>query len=509
MPQTFLHPGVYIQEVPGGSRAITGVATAITAFVGRALRGPLGEPVSVSSFTEFERVFGGLWKDSGLSYAIRDYFLNGGGTALVVRVGERALPATLTHEGVALEAVSPGEWGDKLRVRVTHPTDEQAKDIAEAQGLPEDTLFFHLTVIDDGTGLEETFHNVTRTDGPRRLDLALNSSQLIRATGGLPASGRPGPHDPDDEGQRFVASGDDGTALTAQSYKDGIQVLDQADLFTLMCLPPSAPGGDVPTGAEVWADALAYCAKRRAFLLVDLPRAETTAVKIDTWLRGEGLKGLVARNAAVYFPRIRRPDPFRDGVVGAFVPSGAVAGVMARTDVSRGVWKAPAGVDSAITGASGLAVTLTDTDQDAFNPAGINCLRTFRDAGSVVWGARTLRGAEALADEYKYVPVRRFALFLEESLFRGTQWVVFEPNDEPLWAQIRMSLGAFMQDLFRQGAFQGATPRDAYFVRCDAETNTPYDVDRGIVNIHVGFAPLRPAEFVSLSIQQKTAGAAV
>ena len=150
----------------------------------------------------------------------------------------------------------------------------------------------------------------------------------------------------------------------------------------------------------------------------------------------------------------------------------------------------------------GLAVPLTDDENGLLNPLGINCLRTFRGIGSVVWGARTLRGADTLADEYKYVPVRRLALFLEESLYRGTQWVVFEPNDEPLWAQIRLSIGAFMQDLFRQGAFQGTTPREAYFVRCDADTTTQYDIDRGIVNIIVGFAPLKPAEFVVIGIQQ-------
>jgi hypothetical protein len=148
---------------------------------------------------------------------------------------------------------------------------------------------------------------------------------------------------------------------------------------------------------------------------------------------------------------------------------------------------------------------LTDGENGNLNPYGVNCLRTFPTIGSVVWGARTLRGADVLADEYKYVPVRRLALFLEETLFRNTQWVVFEPNDEPLWAQIRASIGAFMQDLFRQGAFQGSSPRDAYFVRCDGETTTQYDRDRGIVNVVVGFAPLKPAEFVVVSIQQMTA----
>jgi phage tail sheath protein FI len=177
---------------------------------------------------------------------------------------------------------------------------------------------------------------------------------------------------------------------------------------------------------------------------------------------------------------------------------------MARTDAARGVWKAPAGIDATLAGVSDLSVNLTNDENGELNPLGINCFRTFPVIGRVVWGARTLRGADLLADEYKYVPVRRLALFLEESLYRGTQWVVFEPNDEPLWAQIRLNIGAFLQGLFRQGAFQGNTPQKAYFVKCDAETTTPNDQNLGRVNILVGFAPLRPAEFVILQIQQMT-----
>ena len=160
------------------------------------------------------------------------------------------------------------------------------------------------------------------------------------------------------------------------------------------------------------------------------------------------------------------------------------------------MWKAPAGIDAALTGVAGLQVEMTDAENGLLNPLGINCLRTFPVYGRVVWGARTLRGADVAADEYKYMPVRRLALFIEESLYRGTQWVVFEPNDEPLWAQIRLNIGAFMQNLFRQGAFQGTTPREAYFVKCDKETTTQNDINLGIVNIIVGFAPLKPAEFV-------------
>jgi phage tail sheath protein FI len=175
---------------------------------------------------------------------------------------------------------------------------------------------------------------------------------------------------------------------------------------------------------------------------------------------------------------------------------------MARTDTQRGVWKAPAGIDAGLTGTQALDVNLTDRENGLLNPLGINCLRSFPVVGRVVWGSRTLRGADILADEYKYIPVRRLALFIEESLFRGTQWVVFEPNDEPLWAQIRLNVGAFMQNLFRQGAFQGQSPRDAYFVKCDKETTTQNDINLGIVNIVVGFAPLKPAEFVIIKIQQ-------
>jgi uncharacterized protein len=290
--------------------------------------------------------------------------------------------------------------------------------------------------------------------------------------------------------------------------------LRDADLFTILCLPPASPEASLPDA--VWFQALSLCVEERALLLVDppaptdLPAGPTDPPASDpvnafsAWIAGLGLTAM-GRNGAFYFPRIRRPDPLRDGAIGEFAPSGAVAGIMARTDGARGVWKAPAGIEAGIVGASGLTVPLTDGENGRLNPLGINCLRTFPVIGSVVWGARTLRGADVLADDYKYVPVRRLALFLEETLLRGLQWVVFEPNDEALWAQIRLAVGAFLQDLFRQGAFQGVTPRDAYFVRCDVETTTEYDRSRGIVNILVGFAPLKPAEFVVVSIQQKTA----
>jgi phage tail sheath protein FI len=195
------------------------------------------------------------------------------------------------------------------------------------------------------------------------------------------------------------------------------------------------------------------------------------------------------------------PDPLAPGLTRNIEPSGVVAGIMARTDATRGVWKAPAGIDAVVGGVT-LAVPVTEADSGALNPLGINAFRSLPVIGNVVWGARTLFGADTRASEWKYVSVRRTALYLEQSLDAGLKWVVFEPNDEPLWSQIRLNVGAFMQDLFRKGAFQGTTPREAYFVRCDKTTTTQPDIDRGVVNILVGFAPLKPAEFVVIQIQQ-------
>ena len=239
-------------------------------------------------------------------------------------------------------------------------------------------------------------------------------------------------------------------------------------------------------------------------LLVDPPATWTTkdAAKGDGSSTGVAALGTNSKNAAVFFPRLRQPNPLRDGQLESFAPCGAVAGVIARTDAQRGVWKAPAGLEASLVGVPQLSVPLTDAENGELNPLGINCLRAMPAAGRIIWGARTLQGDDRLASEWKYIPVRRLALFLEESLFRGTHWVVFEPNDEPLWSQIRLNLGAFMHGLFRQGAFQGKTPAEAYFVKCDKETTTQDDINRGVVNIVVGFAPLKPAEFVVIKLQQ-------
>jgi uncharacterized protein len=397
MSNRSIHPGVYVEEVPGAVRAIQGVPTGIAAFLGRTARGPVNDPVSISGFDDFERTFGGLTREHPLGHAVRGFCRNGGSRAIVVRL---------------------------------------------------------------------------HRPGPRSR----------RSSGGLQL--------------------DPASYLGDRSAQTGIFALERADLFNLLCIPPDTRQGSIP--AEVYGAALAYCVERRAILIVDPPAdwdaAETARSRL---VEDIGVDGPEARNAALYFPRVTEPDPLHEDGFDTFAPSGIVAGVIARTDAQKGVWKAPAGLDGVLRGTSGLALDLTDADHGTLNPLGINVLRTFPALGRVIWGARTLRSASQANDEYVYLPVRRLALYLEESLMRGTRWATLEPNGEPLWAQLRVSIDAFLHSLFRQGAFRGDTPRDAYFVRVDQQTTSQADLERGIVRILVGFAPLRPAEFLVLQLEQE------
>jgi hypothetical protein len=290
----------------------------------------------------------------------------------------------------------------------------------------------------------------------------------------------------------------------------GIYALAKVDLFNMLSIPEAAralPGNpnsaDPNIGAvEIYSAAIALCDDRRAMLLIDPPPNVNTVAGAVDWK--SNTIGVVNANGAAYFPRLRLADQLNNGQLRTFAPSGVVAGVWASTDASRGVWKAPAGIGATLNGVQNMTYQLSDAENGVLNPLGLNCFRTFPIYGPVLWGARTLVGADAMASQWKYVPVRRTALFLEESLYRGTKWVVFEPNDEPLWAAIRLNVGSFMQTLFLKGAFQGQTPDQAYFVKCDSETTTQTDIDNGVVNILVGFAPLVPAEFVVIQIEQLT-----
>ncbi|MCL4705852.1 phage tail sheath subtilisin-like domain-containing protein [bacterium] len=653
MPVTPTYPGVYIEEVPSGVRTITGVATSITAFIGRALLGPVNKAVTINSFGDFERNFGGLWLESSLGYAVRDFYLNGGSQAVIVRlfadVGRKkaedaakavaeattgddagkaaeaareeadkykndpeksaadkvakaaeaaakadgatvdsvkaaaeaavatAVPyakAKLSIGDLKLEAAYEGAWGANLRARIDleNITDPYLINLtitnADAGGAIE--RFLNLSVAKDSSRridrvmkeesrlarwdgewpdvppdigkirlvakeLEDELKKspASATDVIKKQDahwkltqdsVTLAQSKYLRAKkareqkqneGATAEAIKTAKEAEDkakkawDDAQKVTADGvSDGFALTINDFlppngeteKKGMYTLEQADLFNLLCIPPYK-GSDVDV--NLVSAAASYCEKRRAMLLVDSPSTWTDKSKAkEEFTATDDKVGTKSKNAALFFPRLRQPNSLRDNQMEDFAPCGVIAGVMARTDVQRGVWKAPAGLDATLVGVPQLSVSLTDAENGELNPLGINCLRAFPVSGRVVWGSRTLRGADQLADEYKYIPVRRLALYIEESLYRGTQWVVYEPNDEPLWSQIRLNIGAFMHNLFRQGAFQGSTPREAYFVKCDKETTTQNDINLGIVNIHVGFAPLKPAEFVIIKLQQ-------
>ena len=513
MPVTLTYPGVYIEEIPSGVRTITGVATSIAAFVGWAPKGPTDAAGLVLSFADYQRQYGGLDARSRLGYAVSQFFANGGQQAYIVRLVATPPPppappppgftaaasATLTLGALTLTAKNPGAWGNDYGIAIKN----------QAGG----TNRFRLQVVyvKPGSTTEitvESFENLSMAspDAKGRFvgDVIGNESELITAsvTGGPPAP--PPPADTATPSPK-LQNGDDGTVLSPNSPEfesalldpltqtQGVHQLDRVDLFNLLCVPGE-------TAVAALSSLEGYCHDHRAFLIADCPEDATFA----TMRTGPNpnITTDPAVNAAFYFPWPIAPDPLSENRPTSHPPCGFVAGIYARTDASRGVWKAPAGTDASLTGVIGVKVPLTDTENGVLNPQAVNCIRSFNVYGTVIWGARTLRGNDEIGSEWKYIPVRRSALFIEESLYRALKWVVFEPNDEPLWAQIRLNVGAFMHDLFRQGAFQGKTPQEAYFVKCDKETTTQTDINRGIVNIVVGFAPLKPAEFVIIKIQQ-------
>jgi phage tail sheath protein FI len=593
MATSVSYPGVYIEELPSAVRTITAVTTSVTAFVGATRRGPIDEAVTITSFADFERQFGGLDAKSLVSYAAQQFFLAGGSVAVIVRVAKGAKPASkdiasgAEPKALAVSARDASEWGNGLRVAIDPGADDNT---------------FGIRVLDAAGGVAERYRNLSMDkNSPRFVETVVNQSSYIevKATGdAVPDfSGTvSGPLDPvpdvadkkltatvegvdpvevtlytaadpkpasltelglllerklraaspnkaftradvDVAGKRLqvtagtpgatlaltgevanaltlttahptayaLEGGDDGDAPTDAEFrgneadKTGVQALRDVQDVNLLCIPDLAGPDYSGDAIGVITTALELCEDKRMLLIVDSPPEWTTLDQARAGL--PAYDAVRSDHAALYFPHITLTDPLT-GQLRTFPPSGAVAGLMAKTDAERGVWKAPAGTEARLTGVRALGVKMSDAENGLLNPLGVNCLRTFPIVGPVVWGARTLEGADALTSQWKYVPVRRLAFMLEESLYRGLRWVVFEPNDEPLWGQIRLNVGAFMHTLFSQGAFQGTSSREAYFVKCDKETTTQDDINRGVVNIVVGFAPLKPAEFVVVKIEQ-------
>ena len=638
MPVQPTYPGVYVEEIPSGVRTITGVSTSVAAFIGYFKRGPMDEAVQIFSMGDFEREFGGLHELSEASYAIQQFFLNGGTQAYVVRVAAgspQSSGASIGHssmsdsEALNISATNEGTWGDNIGIKIDHdvPYEGEFNMVVTEYGDSKVALrqerFLNLSmsvakamINDPNSGSKLIWINATGDNPPAANGNGTISGEHEEATVDVIASEpelkikigdveetiiivRPEPEPGTDNtfslsniaealqnairiavpgnpsfanaivnvannrlqivagetpesritfslGRNAAASqllltenaivnsseyslGNGTNIGTAQlsgpggidgllpdedallgggipTNKKGIYALEDADMFNILCIPRTAMTSlesDAPIdqnqAVKVIGTAESYCEQKRAFFVIDTPQHIDLPSEIKTWREEVNLRG---KNAALYFPRLNITDPLSDFRIKSIGACGTIAGLYSTMDSNRGVWKAPAGTEARLRNVANLTYTLSDRENGDLNPLAINCLRNLPVYGNVCWGARTLEGADANPSDWKYISVRRLALFLEESLFRGTQWVVFEPNDEPLWAQIRLNVGAFMNNLFKQGAFQGNSPRGAYLVKCNKETTTQNDINLGIVNIVVGFAPLKPAEFVFIKIQQ-------
>jgi hypothetical protein len=514
MPVTPTYPGIYIEEVPSSARTITAAATSVTVFVGythpfKTRPTNWGRAVRLFSFTEYEREFGGLFAsgvyDRNLAYAVNAFFLNGGSDAYVVALrpqfrngaggviggADATVGPQATAGGIVFTSLEPTETGQtQLNVTITPPPGAGPFDVADV------TLAYGSRV--------ETFRRVrlgVATTDPNHVETRLNrESALVRVS--APGGGYPATFTAVNQqaivfappaGFATTFSGADFAPVFAQDSD-----LDKVSIFNLLVLPGISDNA-------VLSAALAFAERKQAFVIVDPPAnfgadaSDPLVPAIETYATGTLLPK--SANGALYFPYLRAQDPLTGNPM-ELPPGGFVAGVYARTDTNRGVWKAPAGLETTVLGTTGVVARgrMTDPRQGVLNPLGVNALRDFPGVGTVIFGARTLVTANPAFQQSRYVPVRRMTLFIEQTLYRNLGWVVFEPNDEPLWVAIRTSIETFLLGLFQQGAFQGTTPRQAFQVKCDATTTTQADIDNGIVNIVVAFAPLKPAEFVIVKI---------
>ncbi|MDB4927865.1 MAG: hypothetical protein JWM10_349 [Myxococcaceae bacterium] len=505
-----LHPGVYVEEVPSGARAIESVGTSTAIFVGETERGPL-DPTSIKSVNDYERIFGGYQRHTAvvglpqrltLRDSVEAFFQNGGTSAYVLRAAGGTMDVGARS---AVIAASPGAWSDNVSVFYAPSSDGNL-------------AHWKLFVLYRAPGaarhqLVETWDRLSLTPGEEGYapDVLLRS-MFVRAN--PMTSMRPDNDSPFTDLDSMITGaatmgalmgGHGGLSAYTGPYATLLARLDEVTDASLLVVP--SPLNTLDDGVQsVARDALAYAegrSKQDLFCIADLPRfANFGATEFTARARTSTLALASTNFGAVYGPWVEVSDPVgvgRDPTI-FLGPSGFVAGLYARTDQRRGVWKAPAGLEASLIGVRRPEYKLLDVHQDDLNPVGANAIRIMPGGGNVVWGARTLRPSS----EWRYVPVRRTAIFLRMSIYNSIQWAVFEPNDETLWNSLRLSVSAFMDQLFRQGAFAGATSREAYFVKCDADTTTEEDRAAGVVNVLVGFAPVRPAEFVIVKLSQIT-----
>ena len=493
----YLSPGVYVEEVQAASRPIEGAGTAVAAFVGLAQRGPANTPVMVTNWSQFVASFGDFMEGSYLAHSVYGFFLNGGTTAYIVRIGAEGsgapsarleLPSSTDKSQAAFRVVAleSGGAGNEIKVEVGEPSEP-------GEGV------FKLTVTRGSD--EEVYDNVTVKRGKQSVFTAVKTSKLVRleevakgevapavgtkaALAGGTASG-PVRVSPDE----YVGNSSDRTGFGGLEAVEEITMVAAPDLMALY----QAGVVDMDGLKAVQLAIIAHCelmGDRVAIL--DTP-PDYNAQQVKEWRQDKA--GYDSKYATLYWPWIKVFDPVA-GQATFVPPSGHIAGIWARNDGERGVHKAPA--NEVVRGAIALELNLTRAEHDQLNPIGINCVRTFPGRGIRVWGARTLSSDPA----WRYLNVRRLFNYIEESILLGTQWVVFEPNDIDLWERVKRTIGAFLVRTWRDGALFGSTPAEAFFVKCDGENNTAETIDAGQLIVDIGIAPVKPAEFVVIKLQQ-------
>jgi phage tail sheath protein FI len=525
MPVSVSYPGIYIEELPLSAHAITPAPTSIAAFVGYTHPFKTNEyktAVRLFSFSDYETKFGGLYTsglvDANVARAVFQFFQNGGSDAYVVGLqpklwdqnGNQLTPNTFGGaSGVNFIATVPTQSAGNGMVFTAReladrvPMQVSISNLRASSPAPNSPLNKFDVIITYGLRVE-TFLGVViggnLKDAP---DTKINGvSTLVTVT--PPSGGNFGTSLAANTSVTFTINlspanlANLATTFSPQDFVDVFEdnsSLDKVEIFNLLIIPGVADN-------LVLSAALSFAERKRAFAILDPPPNAPAdgAGSIDKLMPSFPK----SQNGALYFPYLLSTDPVSTTTIAA-PPSGFVAGIYAATDNSRGVWKAPAGLATTLKNTTGPVFNglMNDPQQGVLNSASVNCLRLFASGGTVVWGARTLVADNDAFPQSKYVPVRRMTLFLEQSLLASLRWVVFEPNDEPLWLAIRSTIEAFMLGLFNQGALQGSKPSDAFQVKCDRSTTTLEDQQNGIVNIIVAFAPLKPAEFVIIKIAQQ------
>ncbi|MEU4191079.1 phage tail sheath subtilisin-like domain-containing protein [Kribbella sp. NPDC026611] len=500
---SYLSPGVYVEEVSSGSKPIEGVGTAIAAFVGFTEKGPVNEPVLVTNWTQFTQTFGQFVEGALLAHAVYGYFLNGGGSAYVVRVGG----GPGEHEGPAgsngrTELPSRGQ-GRPLALQVAPDSPADRPLTVEVQEASEPGEDIFKLVVRFGPD-EEVYDNVTTRRGPANVVTALRKSKWVVAEevkGGALAVPEVGMHPvAPAEPARRTATVDD--YVGDADEQTGFSGLEAVDDVTMLCVPDlmsayQSGAIDLDGVKAVQLAMIAHCELMSDRVAILDPPPGLRPQQVKDWRNN--VAGYDSKYAALYWPWVRVANP-STGRPMAMPPSGHLAGIWARTDDTRGVHKAPA--NEVVRGVLDLESALTRRDHDQLNPIGVNCLRFFPGQGIRVWGARTLSSD----GEWRYLNVRRLFNYLEKSILGGTQWVVFEPNDEFLWASVERTVSMFLRRVWRTGALFGRTPEEAFYVKCDAENNPPENRDAGVLTVDIGVAPVKPAEFVVFRLSQFAQG---